>query len=71
MRLEGTYFRSLQYFYCCLDRYIGAQVPRRAAALVRKRAIVEGTYGSFDPLKGTLLFSSDDSLSPFLRRMET
>lgn len=33
-------------------RYVGAQVPRRTAAMVRKKAIIEGTYGGFDPLVG-------------------
>lgn len=52
-------------FLLLSGRYIGAQVPRRAAALVRKRAIVEGTYGSFDPLRGALFvpFEYSDLLS--------
>jgi hypothetical protein len=49
---------SIHILNLICNRYIGAQVPRRAAALLRKRAIIEGTYGSFDLNSGTDLIVS-------------
>ena len=33
-------------------RYIGPMIPRRKAADLKKRAIIEGTYGEFTPNVG-------------------
>mmetsp|Transcript_1649 Transcript_1649/g.2609 ORF Transcript_1649/g.2609 Transcript_1649/m.2609 type:complete len:143 (-) Transcript_1649:45-473(-) len=33
-------------------KYIAPKVSRRAAAGLRKRALIAGTFGSFDPVKG-------------------
>lgn len=37
-------------------RYNGPMIPPRIAANVRKRAVIEGTYGSFIPHIGWLFY---------------
>jgi hypothetical protein len=41
-----------KYFYVNVGKYFGPLVPKRKASVIRKQAIKEGLYGSFDPVKG-------------------